>query len=243
MPEFLRHFRFLCLGLSLAALAQPTLAQNLQPEESPKAELIRYSGFLNGIYEQLQDDKSPSGVKVKRWVSPALRDAAKHKNYRAVLVDRVVLYPEPKPSPEVSHSTLKQSTEYLTEQLKKAVSQALPLAEKPGQGVLRLSVAITAIESITKGLKPYELLPIALAAAAVKTAIGSRRKEANVALEWKLVDTGTRQTIAAGMRQGIGAELKADEGKITFEALKPALDSWVGDAGYGFTEIKHASKP
>lgn len=242
MPKVLQYFCTLCLGLCLATQAQPSLAQNLQPEAPHQIEPVRYSGFLNGIYERLQDDKSPSGVMVKHWISPALKLAAKQKSYRAVLIDRVVLYPEPKPNVEVSRDTLKKSTDYLTKQLKKEISLALPLAKKPGHGVLRLSVAITAIKSKTKGLKPYELLPIALAAAAVKTAVGKRQKEASVALEWKLVDTGSRQTVAAGMRHGLGAELKADEGIITFEALKPALDSWASDAGYSFTEIKQAGK-
>ena len=68
-------------------------------------------------------------------------------------------------------------THYYDQALKRELSKSLPLANGPGPGVVVVRAAITAVSSKTESLKPYELIPVALVAAAVSTASGIRDQE------------------------------------------------------------------
>ncbi|VVP49488.1 hypothetical protein PS862_05313 [Pseudomonas fluorescens] len=138
----------------------------------------QYSGFLKD-YSQLKEAQSPSGATVMRWVDPKL-DINK---YTSVYIEPTQLYPKPQPTVKIPQGTLSGITSYYDQALKREVSKSLPLAAGPGPGVLVVRAAITAVSSKTEGLKPYEVIPIALVAAAVSTASGIRDQETDLATE------------------------------------------------------------
>lgn len=224
----------------LAVVSSCLIFNGVSAQEQSKYSELN-SGFLKGKYDLLQDDRSASGVPVKRWVSPKLKQRIESGEFRQVLVSDVVLYPEPRPTTQVPLNTLRESVVYLTKALQQEIAMAMPVTKKMQSGTLKLSVAITAVGAQTQGLKVRELIPIALVFAAAKAATGNRGKEATIALEWKLQDSAG-ELLAMGVRQGVGSELKKPEGSdddavVRFENLKPILTDWSNEVGKSFGNI------
>lgn len=97
------------------------------------------SGFLgdDSVYARLQEVEIHKGVKGKRWFAPHLNPT----NYQSALVDDVVLYPTPEPSPQVSADTLEDITQYLSSQLHGKIGAVIPLADTAGAGVVHIQTA------------------------------------------------------------------------------------------------------
>jgi hypothetical protein len=161
-----------------------------------------YSGFL-GDYSRLKEEKSPSGAEVMRWVDPKI-DLAR---YSSVYIEPTQLYPKPQPTVKIPAATLAGITSYYDQALKRESGKSLPLATSPGPGVLVVRAAITAVSSKTEGLKPYEVIPIALVAAAVSTASGIRDQETTLGTEAVFLDGGSNAVIAQVVRKGTGKPL------------------------------------
>ena len=196
-----------------------------QPEE--------YSGFLMD-YSQLKEAKSPSGVPVMRWVDPKLDI----KKYTRVYIEPTQFYPKPQPTVKVPQSTLSGITSYYDQALKREVSKSLPLATGPGPGVLVVRAAITAVSSKTEGLKPYEILPITLVAAAVSTATGIRDQETNLATEAVFLDGGTSKVVAQVVRKGSGKPLASESQVMKASDVKNVIDGWASDLHQSYLKMK-----
>ena len=181
------------------------------------------SGFLGDAYGKLEETKSPSGAPVKRWA------AREMQKYDKVLLEKTVLYPEPKSSKQVSESTLRAISEYLDQALRREVGAVLQLVDEPGPGTVRLKPAITAAAAKDQGFKPYEVLPAAFVLGQIKKASGSRAKDAALAVEWEARDAQSGDLVAAGMREGRGEKLKSPTAAVTLDNYKPLLDSWAKD--------------
>lgn len=93
-------------------------------------------------------------------------------------------------------STLQGITQYYDQTLKSHFAQVLPLATSPGPGVLVVRPAITAVSAQTKGLLPYEVIPIALLAAGISSATGIRDQDTSIATEAAFLDGGNNQVVA-----------------------------------------------
>lgn len=179
------------------------------------------SGFLNtATYSKLVDAQSPSGQKVKRWVAQGVTP----ERFDHVLLEKTVLYPGPKGTEQVSVATLNEIAAYLDEAIRRELGAVVHLATEPGPKTLRFRPAITAAAVKDLGLKPYQYLPVAF----VLTG-GKGGKGASLAMEFEVQDTDTNEIVGAGMREGIGLELKSASEKLTLNHFKPAIDSWAKD--------------
>ncbi|ROM17321.1 DUF3313 domain-containing protein, partial [Pseudomonas protegens] len=165
----------------------------------------QYSGFLKD-YSQLKEAKSPSGAEVMRWMDPKL----KIDKFTSVYIEPTQLYPKPQPTVKIPQATLNGITGYDDQALKRELGKSLPLAAGPGPGVIVVRAAITAVSSKTEGLKPYEVIPIALVAAAVSTASGVRDQETTLATEAVFLDGGNNSVVAQVVRKGTGKPLEND---------------------------------
>ena len=67
-------------------------------------------------------------------------------------------------------------TQYYDQALKTQFSKVLPLASSPNSQTLVVRPAITAVSASTKGLRPYEVIPIALVAAGVSASSKARSR-------------------------------------------------------------------
>ena len=182
------------------------------------------SGFL-GDYSALKEVKDAAGDTVMRYVSPKLKPGA----YQAVMIDPTQYYPAPKPTQQVTSSTLTEISNYLDKGLSEKLGAKVTVVSEPGPGVLRIRPAITAVAPQTVGLKPYQVIPIAF----IITSAKGRGKEAAINVEIDAVDSVTGERMGASVRKGIGAKLANDKAPLTLKDVQPLLDKWI-DTGSSF---------
>ncbi|MFV3308829.1 DUF3313 domain-containing protein [Pseudomonas sp. NY15181] len=216
----------LALPLCLTALVLVGCASKyVEPEQ--------YSGFLKD-YSGLEEHESPSGAPVLRWILPDLNV----NRFTRVYIEPSQLYPRPHPTEKIPASTLQGITLYYDQALRTQFSKVLPLATGRGPGVLVVRPAITAVSAETKGLQPYEVIPIALIAAGVSTATGIRNQETSLATEAVFFDGGNGQVVAEVVRKGTGAELENSGQVMQARDARAALDGWAQDMVKTFQELK-----
>jgi len=215
------------MGMTVASflLAGTALADD-------KSKMGANSGFLGDAYSSLQEVKSPSAQKAKRWIAPGVALGS----YEAVVLEKTVLYPAPQSTDQVSLATLNQISAYLDEALNRELNGVVRLVPEPGPKTLRFRPAITAAAAKDMGLKPYQLLPVAFI-----LTMGQSAKKAALALEYEVIDTETGAVVAAGMREGEGKELKSMTDTLTLDQFKPVIDTWAKDAR-AFMEAARAGK-
>ena len=193
----------------------------------------QYSGFLQD-YSRLSASQSPSGATVMKWVDPKL-DVSR---YSRVYIEPSQFYPKPGSTEKISQQTLNGIAAYYDQALKRELGKSLPLATAPGPGVLVVRPAITGVSSKTQGLKPYELIPVALMAAAVSTASGSRDQQVDIATEANFLDGSDQRVIAQVVRKGTGQPLENDTQKLTVQDVRAVLDGWASDLHQSYLKLK-----
>ncbi|WP_085646447.1 MULTISPECIES: DUF3313 domain-containing protein [unclassified Pseudomonas] len=192
-----------------------------------------YSGFLKD-YSQLREAKSPSGAEVMRWIDPKV-DIGKFTSF---YVEPTQLYPKPQPTVKIPQQTLNGITSYYDQALKRELGKSLPLASGPGPGVIVVRAAITAVSSKTEGLHAYEVIPVALVAAAVSTASGIRDQETTLATEAVFLDGGTNKVAAQVVRKGTGKPLENDSQVMKADDVKGVIDGWAADLHQSYLKLK-----
>ncbi|MFC3941109.1 DUF3313 domain-containing protein [Pseudomonas gingeri NCPPB 3146 = LMG 5327] len=217
---------FMISALCIASLAVVGCSsQSAQPDH--------YSGFLKD-YSRLKEEKSPSGVEVMRWIDPKL-DVGK---YTSAYIEPTQFYPAPQPTVKIPQATLQGITHYYDQALKRELSKSLPLANGPGPGVVVVRAAITAVSSKTESLKPYELIPVALVAAAVSTASGIRDQETTLGTEAVFLDGQNQAVLAEVVRQGTGKPLENDSQVMQPSDVKNVIDGWASDMHQSYLKLK-----
>ncbi|HUE91823.1 DUF3313 domain-containing protein [Pseudomonas sp.] len=209
--------RPLAIGLSAALLLGGCASSTTKPNQ--------YSGFL-GDYSQLQPAQSASGAPVMRWISPELD----LQRYRSVVVEKPLFYPAPQPSAQVSQQTLDAIAAYLQQAMQRELAGRLRIVNQADQDSLVLRSAISAVSLSAEGLKVYEVVPIALVAAAASTAAGTRDLNSEIYIELEAIDGRNSQPMARVVRKGHGLQLENDSTQLRLEDIKPVLDSWAKDA-------------
>ena len=177
------------------------------------------SGFLKD-YSQLKTEKDPLGVERRIWISPKLTRA----NYQRVLMEPISFYPSPQPSEKVSMGTLNDLRGYGDSAMRKAIASVVPLSDASGPGVLKVRVAITAV-GVEGNLKPYQLIPVALAVTVAKEGAGQGRRDLKLFVESEITDSVSGEPVALVVREAQGVQLKSNE-KLTLQHAKPQIDKW-----------------
>ena len=178
-----------------------------------------YSGFL-GDYSKLDKVEDAMGHKRKLWVNPKFTGV----NYQKFLIEPVIFFPEPKPSEDVSGDTLKEILAYLDATVRKSIGAEFPLVTEQGPGVVRLRMALTAVD-VKKGLKAYELIPIAMIHAGTSEATGRRKHDVEMYVESEITDSVSHEKLALVVREAKGVEMKGKD-PLTLEVVKPQVDAW-----------------
>lgn len=207
---------FLGIFLASAALLLAGCAQT-KKSQTPQSSPAQYSGFL-GDYSNLSDVTDARGDKVMRYVNPKVQPG----EYRAIMIEPTVYYPEPQPTAQVDAATLASIRQYVDTQLQNKLGSRVKLASRPGPGVLRMRTAITAVSGETAALKPYQYIPVAF----VVTQIKGRKQTAALQMEVDVTDSMTGERMGAAVRRGEGAQLSGDNQKLTLEDVRPLLDKW-----------------
>ncbi|CAM3785407.1 DUF3313 domain-containing protein [Bordetella bronchialis] len=188
------------------------------------------SGFLGNEYSKMHKMDAPGGGTRLSYLNPRFTPA----NYKAVLLEPVVYYPEPQPTENVSMETLNQLRTYIDTSLRQKLGSQVRLVDRPGPGVARIRIALTAVGSENEPLAPYQYIPIALVVTGAKAAIeGGRPQEATVAIETSVTDSVTNEVLYAAVRGGTGEEIKKSteaQGGVRLDSLKPLIDTWTTGA-------------
>ena len=185
----------------------------------------QYSGFLPS-YEGLKPVETASGQKALRWVDPAF-DVA---NYDKLIFQPVRFYPAPQPTDRIGQQTYDELLKYANGRLSEALSsrfQLVGFSHEPR--TLEFRGAITGVSADNKGLKPYEVIPIALVVAGAMAATGERDQDTELYLEGELIDTSTGKPVLRVVRKGFGKTLSNDRQAIGFSDLKPVIDELTAD--------------
>lgn len=209
--------RPLAIGLSAALLLGGCASSTTQPAQ--------YSGFLDD-YSQLRPEQSASGAPVMRWISPELD----LQRYRSVVVEKPLFHPAPQPSAQVSQQTLDAIAAYLQQAMQRELAGRLRIVNQADQDSLVLRSAISAVTLSPEGLKVYEVIPVALVAAAASTAAGTRDLNSEIYIELEAIDGRNSQPMARVVRKGHGLQLENDSTQLRLEDIKPVLDTWAKDA-------------
>jgi hypothetical protein len=192
---------------------------------SKTASQAQYSGFLPS-YEGLTTVETASGQKVLRWVDPAFNVA----NYDKVIYQPVRFYPTPQATDRINNQTYDDLLKYANTRLSQALSSRLQLVGfTSGPRTLEFRGAITGVSANDKGLRPYEVIPVALLMAGAMAATGERDQNTELFLEGELIDTSTGKPVLRVVRKGFGNTLSNDKQAITFADLKPVVDDLTTD--------------
>lgn len=184
-----------------------------------------YSGFLSS-YEGLIATKTATGHNVLRWTSADF----KANNYNKIIFQPVRFYPEPRTTARISEQTLSELLAYTNHRLSSALFARLqPVGFSAGPGTLTFRGAITAVDTSTEGLKPYEVIPVALVVAGAMAASGQRDQNTELYLEGELIDTATGKPVLRVVRKGFGKTLSNDQQTVTADDLKSVIDELTQD--------------
>lgn len=185
----------------------------------------QYSGFLSS-YEGLSSSKTASGTHVLRWVDPTFNVA----NYDNILYQPVRFHPAPVPNERISQQTLDELLAYTNSRLSAALFSRLKQTNSNTMPrTLAFRAAITGVNTDTEGLKPYEVIPVALVLAGAMAASGQRDQNTELYLEGELIDTATGKSVMRVVRKGLGKTLSNDQQKVTADDLKSVIDNLTKD--------------
>lgn len=204
---------------------------------SSQVDPSQYSGFLKD-YSLLKPAESATGAPVMRWIDPDV----KLSKYTQVYIEPSQFYPKPQPTAVISAQTLQSITRYYDAALKRELGKDMALAQAPGPNTIIVRPAITAVSTSTEGLKPYEVVPIALVAAAVNTAAGGRDQNVEIATEAAFLDADSNKVLAQVVRKGSGTQLENDKTQLTLDNVKPVLDGWATDLRLSYAKLKAGKK-
>lgn len=185
----------------------------------------QYSGFLSS-YEGLTSTKSSSGANILRWVDPTF-DV---DNYDNIIFQPVRFYPEPQSTERLSQQALQEVLVYTNKGLSSAIfSRLTPVGFGKAPRTLEFRGAITGVSSSNEGLKPYEIIPVALVFAGAMTAAGERDQNTELYFEGEIIDSSTGKTVLRVVRKGFGKKLSNDKQAITADDLKSVIDELTRD--------------
>ncbi|TQI06944.1 DUF3313 domain-containing protein [Pseudomonas aeruginosa] len=185
----------------------------------------QYSGFLPS-YDGLETVKTASGQKALRWVDPTFNVA----NYDKLIFQPLRFYPTPQTTDRIGQQTYDELLKYANTRLGEALSSRFQLVGfSSGPRTLEFRGAITGVSANTEGLKPYEVIPVALVLAGTMAATGERDQDTELYLEGELIDTSTGKAVLRVVRKGFGKTLSNDRQVVQFADLKPVVDELTND--------------
>jgi len=192
----------------------------------------QYSGYLSD-YSMLEKVDTASGGVTLRWVS----DKVSAKGYHSLILDKTILYPEPNATEQVSETLLRQFSWSVDKALMNAIQGSFKVVEQPGDGVLHIKPAITGVVHSMEGMKPIEILPIAIVLGVGKIATGTRDQDVEVFLEVEVTDSQTGEILAMAVRKGEGEQLENDEEQLSIVHLEEMIANWEIDAAAVFSSL------
>ena len=149
---------------------------------------------------------------------------AKRGIYSKVILEEVVIYSK---DGEAEGEIAEKSSSYLEKGIADLLKSKGLAASEPGPGVLRLKIAITAVEKSKEDLKAYNFVPVAAVFRGAQAASGNVATYIDAMFEAEMVDSVSGDRVAAIVAKGIEETEKRSGDELTFEDVKPTLDKWL----------------
>jgi Cft2 family RNA processing exonuclease len=150
---------------------------------------------------------------------------AKRGMYKKVILDEVVIYSA---DGETQGEIAEKSSSYMAKGLADLLESKGLAASEPGPDVIRLKVAITAVEKSKEDLKVYNFVPVAAVFRGAQAATGNVATYIDAMFEAEMVDSVSGDRVAAIVAKGIEETEKRSGDELTFDDVKPSLDKWLG---------------
>ncbi|WP_392422263.1 DUF3313 domain-containing protein [Edwardsiella piscicida] len=176
-------------------------------------------------YENVTRGTTASGQPVLYWRAPGVD----MKQFNSLIYQPVIYAPRPKPTAQISQSTLDQILAYANDRVKAALASHYPLVDKPTGKTLIFRGAITAIDTEKKGLQFYEVLPVTLLIAGTQAATGHRTLDSAIYLQAEFIDAATNKPVLKVVRKIAGNPLRNDQTPLTLQDMQPALNALASD--------------
>jgi len=96
-------------------------------------------------------------------------------------------------------------------------------------GVVTLQVAITGVASQAEGIKPYQVMPMALVATLAVDTVAGAPQQSKLLVEALGKDSVSGDVMFKAVRSHTGERLKrvaTNDPVITFDSVKPIMDDW-----------------
>ena len=202
------------LGLTLSILSgcaneQQTAAKPVYPSNAPAAS----NATNNPQLEKISGDHS-------RWIG----DKLKSGNYKHLIIEAVVINPLPEDLTSDQQKRLDSLLTAFDQILLAKLSTKVSIVNEPGIGIARLQPTFTSVSSSMRGMKAYEVIPLAALIGGIKAATGTRGKEVDLWLESTVVDSQTDELLTRMVRKGSADQ--ADRNQATVEDVRELLQEW-----------------
>lgn len=215
---------------TLAGVQGPSFAAPIYEQDAAQsaADTSPHKGFF-GDYTMLKPARAPDGARVLRWRSPKFSPT----NYQKILIDPIYTL-EPSKDNEtepanMEQGTLKEMAINLHTQLEQRIAQVIPVTQTPGEGVLRLRLAITGVLLEDASLRPRDLLPIKAVLNVLEATSGNWNKNVMVRIEGEVSDSVTNEVFILGIRTEEADEIDNSREEVTYDDLRDVVDT-VGNA-------------
>ena len=187
------------------------------------------SGFLTSSeYNRLQEvDIDQPGVKLYRYVSPDFD----RSQVKGVMIDPVILYQtalKQQGQKGLSEETIYQTRMIIDKELKERASKRFHVVDQPGQGIGRLSVALTGAVVEGDSFKPWNVVPISAVLFAAQKAAGVDSKTPSFVVEAKMRDSVTGKVWGEGVYVMSGETFRMESSSP--EAFQKLAIDWVTTA-------------
>jgi hypothetical protein len=128
----------------------------------------------------------------------------------------------------VNPKELAELADYLRRALVAAMQDVYPVVEEPGEGVLRLRVALTDVIPTRPALNTVGtlLIPARLASAAKRAITGTDLFVGEVQIEAEAVDSRTEERLIAIVDRKAGSKFNLRQGATTWGDVKKAFREW-----------------
>lgn len=211
-------------GLSLAALlclcCLVMFAGACATMQARKAET---TGFL-GDYSQLQ--KGGEDEALLRYIAPD----ANIKAYDRIVMDPVQLYGTAEDSlADISKEDRQSIVNYVAVAIREQLGKDYTFVDGPGEGVMRLRVAITEAEGANVALDTVStILPIGLALSGLQQlATGSPGFVGEAGVEAEMLDSRTGRRLFAAVDRRVGGKVTGEFDKLDkWRTVQSAFDYW-----------------
>ena len=217
MSRHLRVRHFWRLSIPLAATLALAACSSTQSSGT-----FRYSGFLKD-YSMLEH-----GVGGDRVLAFYIAKDADFARYDAVILEPITIWRTMGSNmPSVSDADLEQLANYLWVALAEELQKDYVLAERPGRKVMVIRAALTEARKGNTAMDVVSTVgPIMRSASAVnKMVTGTQSFVGEAGIELEVVDSLTRERLAAAIDERSGGKTLGKEGGDWADA-KAAFDHW-----------------